>query len=215
MSLALDAVSVRLAARPPLFAPLTLSIRPGEIAVVMGPSGAGKSTLLDAIGGHLSSAFTLSGDIRLHGRRLNDVPAEQRRVGLLFQDAVLFPHLSVGENLAFGLGEHVRGRAARQAAVNGALAHAGLDGLGERDPATLSGGQRARVTLMRTLLAEPLALLIDEPFASLDVALRHEMRAFTFGHIRARGIPALLVTHDADDARDAGGPIIALSPSPA
>jgi putative thiamine transport system ATP-binding protein len=176
----------------------------------MGPSGVGKSTLLDAVGGHLAHGFSSSGQVRLNGRLLDGVPAEARRIGLMFQDAVLFPHLSVGDNLAFGLARHIRGRAARADAVAHALEQAGLSGMERRDPATLSGGQRARIALMRTLLAEPLALLLDEPFSKLDAALRAEMRSFTYRHIRDRGIPALMVTHDPQDAAAAGGPMIHL-----
>lgn len=194
----------------PLFPPLSLRVAGGEVGTIMGPSGVGKSTLLDAIGGHLAAGFTVEGEVILNGRRLDGLPPEARRIGLMFQDAVLFPHLSVGDNLAFGLGPGVRGRAARAAAVTGALDQAGLSGMERRDPATLSGGQRARVALMRTLLAEPLALLLDEPFSKLDATLRDEMRAFTFGHIRDRGIPALMVTHDPQDAEAAGGPVIRL-----
>ncbi|HRK42615.1 MAG TPA: ATP-binding cassette domain-containing protein, partial [Gemmobacter sp.] len=117
---------------------------------------------------------------------------------------------SVGDNLAFGLAQNIRGRAARAAAIAEALEQAGLSGLERRDPATLSGGQRARVALMRTLLAQPLAVLLDEPFSKLDATLRDEMRAFAFRHIRNRGIPALLVTHDPQDAAAAGGPLISL-----
>ena len=211
MTLDLQAVAVAPRGGAPLFPPLSLSVRPGEVATVMGPSGIGKSTLLDAIGGHLAHGFTLSGSVRLDGTDLLPLPPEARRVGLMFQDAVLFPHLSVGANLAFGLARSVRGRAARRAAVEAALERAGLAGLHDRDPATLSGGQRSRAALMRTLLAEPRALLLDEPFSKLDAALRDDLRAFTFDHIRSRNIPALLVTHDAEDARAAGGQVIALA----
>jgi putative thiamine transport system ATP-binding protein len=211
MSLALDTFAVRLAGAAPLFAPLSLTIAPGEIATVMGPSGVGKSTLLDAIAGHLAPAFTLTGRVTLDGRDILALPAEARRVGLVFQDAVLFPHLSVGDNLAFGLASRVRGRAARRDAVEAALSQAGLSGLHDRDPASLSGGQRARAALMRSLLAEPAALLLDEPFSKLDANLRDEIRAFTFAHIRARAIPALMVTHDPADAEAAAGPVIGLT----
>jgi len=170
----------------------------------------GKSTLLDAVGGHLRPGFAQAGAVRLDGRDLAGVPPEARRIGLLFQDALLFPHLSVGDNLAFGLSPCVRGRAARRAAVERALEEAGLGGLGDRDPATLSGGQRARAALIRALLAEPRALLLDEPFARLDGPLREEVRALTF--TRARAIPVLMVTHDEGDARAAGGPVVVLRP---
>ncbi|MDX2485355.1 MAG: ATP-binding cassette domain-containing protein [Pseudodonghicola sp.] len=211
MTLELREVAVAAKEAKPLFPPLTLVVRPGEVATVMGPSGIGKSTLLDAIAGHLTHGFFLSGSIRLDGTDLAPLPAEARRVGLMFQDAVLFPHLSVGDNLAFGLARSVRGRAARRAVVEAALERAGLAGMHDRDPATLSGGQRSRAALMRTLLAEPRALLLDEPFSKLDAALRAEMRAFTFEHIRSRDIPALMVTHDPADAEAANGPLIDLT----
>ncbi len=211
MMLELREVAVVPRGTTPLFPPITLTVRPGEVATVMGPSGIGKSTLLDAIGGHLAHGFTLSGTIRLGDTDLAALPAEARRVGLMFQDAVLFPHLSVGDNLALGLVRSVRGRATRRAAVEAALDRAGLSGMHDRDPATLSGGQRSRAALMRTLLAEPRALLLDEPFSKLDAALRAEMRAFTFEHIRDRAIPALMVTHDLADAGATDGPVIDLT----
>ena len=211
MTLILQDVTVTApGATTPLFAPLRLTVPPGVVATVMGPSGVGKSTLLDLIGGHLARGFRATGRVTLDGRDLQPLPAEARRVGVLFQDAHLFPHLSVGDNLAFGLSAQVRGRAARHAAVDQALARAGLSGMARRDPATLSGGQRARAALMRTLLARPRAILLDEPFSRLDAALRAEIRAFVLDHIRAEGIPALLVTHDPEDARAAAGPIVTL-----
>ncbi len=213
MTLEIRDLSVRLRDQPPLFPPLSLTIAPGQVGTVMGPSGVGKSTLLDAVGGHLAHGFAVLGEVRLNGRSVLALPAEDRRIGLMFQDPALFPHLSVGDNLAFGLGPHIRGRAARAEAVSRALEIAGLAGTERRDPATLSGGQRARAALMRTLLAEPLALLLDEPFSKLDAGLREEMRAFTFAHIRDRAIPALMVTHDPQDAEAAQGPIVQLGPS--
>lgn len=210
MTLEIHDLSVRFHDQPPLFPPLSLIIAQGQVGTVMGPSGVGKSTLLDAVGGHLAHGFAVSGEVRLNNRSVLALPAEDRRIGLMFQDPALFPHLSVGDNLAFGLGAHVRGRAARAGAVSQALEIAGLSGTEKRDPATLSGGQRARAALMRTLLAEPLALLLDEPFSKLDAGLRDEMRAFTFAHIRERAIPALMVTHDPQDAEAAQGPIVQL-----
>ncbi|MEE4119057.1 MAG: ATP-binding cassette domain-containing protein [Paracoccaceae bacterium] len=211
MSLSLAGLAVRFRGGPPLFPPLDLEIAPGQIAAVMGPSGVGKSTLLDAVGGHLARGFACAGRITLNGRDVTEVPPEARRIGLVFQDAGLFPHLSVGDNLAFGLARVVRGRAARRDAVELALAQAGLEGMAARDPATLSGGQRARAALMRALLAEPEALLLDEPFSGLDTERREAMRAFTLEQIRARAIPALIVTHDPADAEAAGGPRLTLS----
>jgi putative thiamine transport system ATP-binding protein len=183
-------------------------VAPGEVLTIMGPSGSGKSTALAAIIGTLSADFTMSGRLVLNGRDVTGLPIQARGIGLLFQDDVLFPHLSVGGNLAFGLPAAVRGRAARRAAVEAALATADLAGFADRDPATLSGGQRARVALMRTLLARPGALLLDEPFARLDADLRGRIRRFVFERTREERLPAILVTHDLEDARDAGGRVV-------
>ena len=210
MMLVLDRLCVAPRGAAPLFPPLSLTVEAGIVAAVMGPSGVGKSTLLDAIGGHLSHDFEATGQVLLNGRDVSLLPPEAREIGVLFQEALLFPHLSVGDNLAFGLGPKLRGRKARREAVEDALAQAGLVGFHDRDPATLSGGQKARATLLRTLLAEPKALLLDEPFSGLNAGLRDEIRRFVFARVAERGIPALLVTHDAADAEAAGGPIVDL-----
>ncbi|MGG7646141.1 ATP-binding cassette domain-containing protein [Rhodovulum sp. YNF3179] len=189
------------------------TVRPGEVLTVMGPSGSGKSTLLSVVTGTVDPAFTVAGGVRVNGRELTGLPPEARRVGLLFQDELLFPHMSVGSNLAFGLNRGVRGRAARRARVEEALAEVGLKGFADRDPATLSGGQKARVALMRVLLSEPDALLLDEPFSRLDPDRRDRVRRLVFDRARAHGLPVLLVTHDAADARAAGGRIIRLESS--
>ncbi|TCP63133.1 putative thiamine transport system ATP-binding protein [Rhodovulum bhavnagarense] len=181
------------------------TVRPGEVLSVMGPSGIGKSTLLAAIMGTLPAGFAMTGRIWLDGREITGLPPEARGVGILFQDSLLFPHLSVAGNLAFALPRHVRGRAERQARVQRALEEIGLSGFGTRDPATLSGGQKARVALMRMLLAEPRALLLDEPFSRLDAQLRGQIRQMVLGRARAGGLPVILVTHDAEDAQAAGG----------
>lgn len=187
---------------------LDLTVEAGSVVTVMGPSGSGKSTLLSWICGTLDPAFRAEGRVQLGQEDITRLPPEARRVGILFQDDLLFPHLSVGGNLAFGLPAAVRGRAVRRARVEAALADADLAGFADRDPATLSGGQRARVALMRTLLAEPRALLLDEPFNRLDADLRDRFRRFVFAH--ARALPTLLVTHDEADAQAAGGPILRL-----
>lgn len=191
-----------------LLAPLDLTIAAGEIATVMGPSGCGKSSLLAFICGTLDPAFAAQGRVLLDGVDVSALPPERRRIGILFQDDLLFPHLSVAENLAFGLPARLRDRAARAARIEAALADAGMSGFGARDPTTLSGGQRARIALLRTLLAEPHALLLDEPFSKLDVALRDRIRIFVFEHARANALPTLLVTHDAGDAAATGGPVL-------
>ena len=187
---------------------LTLSIQGGEVTTIMGASGSGKSTALAAITGTLPPAFRRTGRILLNNQDITETPTRLRNIGLMFQEPVLFPHLSVGGNLAFGLPAHVSSRADRRARIAEALASAGLDGLADRDPATLSGGQKARVALLRTLLAKPKALLLDEPFSRLDADLRAQIRALTFDSARAAGIPTLLVTHDAEDARAAGGAVV-------
>ncbi|WP_027136372.1 ATP-binding cassette domain-containing protein [Geminicoccus roseus] len=198
----------------PLLADFSLAIQPGEVVSVMGASGVGKSTLLAYVAGFIDRrAFEATGRVVLAGRRIDTLPPEQRRLGLLFQDAVLFPHLSVGGNLMFGLPRTLhRSRDERCAAVAQALAEAGLAGFEHRDPATLSGGQRARVALLRTLLAAPHALLLDEPFSKLDSALRAEFRAFVFDHARELRLPTLLVTHDPADMEAAGGRRVHLDP---
>lgn len=184
-------------------------IGPGEVLTVMGPSGVGKSTLLAFITGTLAPDFEATGEVWLDGHEITHAPPHQRRVGILFQDDLLFPHLSVGANLAFGLAQGGSSRD-RLAKVDEALDEVGLKGFADRDPATLSGGQKARVALMRMLLSEPCGLLLDEPFSRLDAALRAQVREMVFDRARARELPVLMVTHDADDARAAGGVIVTL-----
>lgn len=183
-------------------------IAEGEVLTVMGPSGAGKSTLLSLIIGTLGRDFTATGRILLNGHDITDLPPHARRVGILFQDDLLFPHLSVGENLAFGLSPDVKGRAARRTRIETALDEIGLTGFADRDPMTLSGGQKARVALMRMLLSDPCALLLDEAFSRLDTARRDQIRALVFDYARKKGLPTLMVTHDMEDARAAGGQVI-------
>jgi putative thiamine transport system ATP-binding protein len=145
----------------------------------------------------------------LDGVDVTNLAAERRRIGILFQDDLLFPHLSVGDNLAFGLSAAVRGPE-RTARVQDALSEIGLADFATRDPDTLSGGQKARVALMRMLLSEPKALLLDEPFSRLDTDLRAQIRSLVFEHAKARGLPVLMVTHDDQDANAAGGQVIRL-----
>jgi len=185
------------------------AIEPGEVLTLMGPSGVGKSTLLAYITGTLPTAFEATGEVRLHERAITKLPSNERMVGILFQDDLLFPHLSVGQNLAFGLAPG-GSRSERRSKIDQALEDVDLAGFADRDPATLSGGQRARVALMRTLLAGPCALLLDEAFSRLDLALRGQVRDMVFDRARALGLPVLMVTHDADDARAAGGRVVTL-----
>lgn len=185
---------------------LHFNVPPGRILTLMGPSGCGKSSVLGAIAGTLSAvaegaqSLSFRGSVQLDGVDLHNLPTARRGIGLLFQDDLLFAHMSVAENLLFAVppGE----RDLRRAKVVQALEEAGLPGYGESDPATLSGGQRARVALMRALLARPKALLLDEPFGRLDATLRDQFRQFVFEHVRSGGIPVVLVTHDAADIAD-------------
>ena len=202
-------MSVRLPGRV-LIASLSATVPPGDVLTVMGASGSGKSSLLAFIGGFLSPPFSATGEVVLAGRRINALPPHARRVGILFQDDLLFPHLSVAGNLLFGVPAHVASRRQRLQAVEQALADADLEGFANRDPATLSGGQRARVALMRTLLSQPQALLLDEPFGKLDAALRDDFRRFVFAFARRANLPTVLVTHDTADAAATGGPILSL-----
>lgn len=208
-ALRLEAVTLAIGGEV-LLGPLSVSIAPSEIVTVMGASGSGKSSLLAFLTGTLDPAFAAAGRAFLGEVDLTGLPPEKRGIGILFQDDLLFPHLSVGENLAFALPHSVKGRRARRQAVETALGEAGLADFADRDPATLSGGQRARAAVMRTLLAQPRALLLDEPFSKLDAALRARFREFVFDHARARRLPALLVTHDAADALATGGRVIDL-----
>jgi putative thiamine transport system ATP-binding protein len=204
--LVLDRVRISLGAQQLL--DITCSVAPGEILTVMGPSGSGKSSLLAYIGGFLDAAFSAGGRVFIDGANLTALAPEDRHAGILFQDALLFPHMSVAGNLMFAIPSSVRGRAARRALAERALEGVDLAGFGERDPATLSGGQKARVALARVLLAEPRALLLDEPFSKLDAELRGQMRGLVFGKARERGLPVIMVTHDEADAEAAGGEVI-------
>lgn len=180
---------------------LRLEVRNGCIATLMGASGSGKSSVLSAIVGTLGQGLEADCEVRLNGDRVDGLPTHQRHIGLLFQDDLLFAHMTVAENLLFAVpASHSKTK--RLVIVAQALEESGLAGMGQRDPATLSGGQRARVALMRALLAEPQALLLDEPFSKLDTKLREQFRGFVFAHIRKRGIPALLVSHDRLDIAD-------------
>jgi putative thiamine transport system ATP-binding protein len=181
---------------------IALHVQPGEIVTLMGRSGSGKSSLLSYIGGDLSRAFEATGRVVLNGVAQNNLSPERRGIARLFQDDLLFPHMTVGGNLLFAVPRLPKQE--RIGMMRTALQRAELEGFEDRAPHTLSGGQRQRVALMRALLAKPKAILLDEPFSKLDKTLRQQMREYVFGHIKARSIPALLVTHDRDDAPQGG-----------
>ncbi|BBQ52516.1 ABC transporter ATP-binding protein [Aeromonas veronii] len=179
-----------------------LQVAPGEVLTLMGPSGCGKSSLLAALVGVLpaSGPLRLEGDVTLGERRLTHLPPQARRIGMLFQDDLLFDHLTVAENLMFGMPASLKGHRARREKAVATLAQVDLTSQADKLPGALSGGQKARVSLLRALLAEPEALLLDEPFSRLDKPLRAAFRELVFAQIKALAIPAILVTHDEEDA---------------
>jgi putative thiamine transport system ATP-binding protein len=209
MSLKLEEVNLSINGKP-LLKDVTLSIEPGTVSSLMGASGSGKSTLLAFISGTQGHRVRSSGEVVLDGRHVEHLPTEKRKIGILFQDALLFPHLTVGENLGFGLISSLT-REQRHERIQQALNSANLSNAYYKDPATLSGGERNRIALMRTLLAEPEALLLDEPFSRLDDAMKQSFREFVFTRAIERQIPVLMVTHDKQDTSVAkelsGGPV--------
>lgn len=202
MSLKLNNLQILYPDKRPVFEPLTFTVQAANIASLMGPSGCGKSTLLSALSGHLESSFSLSGEVMLNGRDILCLPAHQRRIGLLFQDDLLFPHLNIWQNIALALPESIKGKAARQAKAMEYLAAIELVHLANHMPDQISGGQRARVSLGRLLASEPQAVLLDEPFSKLDESLRDNFRTWVFEQIKARHIPCIMVTHDMTDVPD-------------
>jgi ABC-type sulfate/molybdate transport systems ATPase subunit len=181
------------------------------ITAVMGRSGAGKSTLLATIAGLVrpsAGRIALDGAVLFDGERGVFVPPHRRRVALVFQSLALFPHLSVWENVAYGLSPASR-EARKQRAV-GWLTRARVGHLADRAPATLSGGEAQRVALARALASEPRLLLLDEPFSAVDARLRRELGEELQSLVAAAGIPALLVTHHQEDATSLGSRLLVL-----
>jgi len=192
---------------------LDIALPAGAVHTLMGASGSGKSSLLAAVCGTLAPSMQFMGEVHVMGRRVDNLPTRARRIALLYQDDLLFAHMTVRENLLFAVaaGPH----AAREAQAAQALEEVELTGFAHADPATLSGGQRARAALARALLSQPQALMLDEPFAKLDVALRQRMRALVEGAVARRGISALVVTHDPADILDAQRVTHLAAPEPA
>ena len=200
MFLALENASVRYPRAPAgrrAVEGVSFALVRGEIGALIGPSGCGKTTLLRAVAGLEPLA---AGRVAIDGQTLSDaasgthLAAEARRVGMVFQDYALFPHLSVGDNVAFGIA--AAARAERAERVRRMLELVGLEGAAARAPHELSGGQQQRVALARALAPAPRLLLLDEPFASLDVDLRERLAQEVRAILRASGTTALLVTHD-------------------
>jgi iron(III) transport system ATP-binding protein len=171
-----------------------LRLAEGELLALVGPSGCGKSTLLRSIAG-LDPA---DGTVWLRGTDVSALPAEKRRIGLVFQDHALFPHLRVEQNIVFGVRDLARRERTRL--VGELLELVRLPGIGRRYPHELSGGEQQRVALARAMAPAPSVVLLDEPFASLDASLRDELRSDVVEALRARATSAILVTHDRDEA---------------
>lgn len=176
---------------------VSLAVAPGQVTCLLGPSGCGKSTTLRLIAG---IERLDSGSIRIDGQVVADanfsMPPEKRPVGMVFQDLALFPHMTVADNIAFGMAKSER----RPDQIAMLLERVGLGGYGPKYPHMLSGGEQQRVALSRALAARPKIMLLDEPFSSLDQRLRAEMREFTLDLLRETGTTVVLVTHDPDEA---------------
>jgi molybdate transport system ATP-binding protein len=190
-----------------------IAARNGEVLAVLGPNGAGKSTLLRVLAGLVALE---SGELRLGERALDEpgkgrfVPPQQRRLGVVFQDHRLFPHLRVIDNVAFGLRSRGVGAGPARQAAERWLERVGVADLRRRHPKQLSGGQAQRVALARALACEPDALLMDEPLAALDVQTRATVQADLREHLAAFGGPAIIVTHDPIEALLLAGRIVVL-----
>ena len=176
---------------------VSVAVRPNEIVALLGPSGCGKSTLLRTIAGFVRQS---KGQVRIAGRVVDQLPPGQRNIGIVFQNYALFPHLSVFENVAYGLRARGMSKAALRPRTTSALETVRMGAFGDRMPRQLSGGQQQRVALARALATEPTLILLDEPFAALDKNLRIEMQAEIKRLQRERGLTAILVTHDQDEA---------------
>jgi ABC-type sulfate/molybdate transport systems ATPase subunit len=177
--------------------PLDLEVPGGRVLVVLGPSGAGKSMLLDTVAGFRSPRH---GTVCLDGRDLTGLPPDQRGIGVVFQDAALFPHLSVRDNVGFALALRRQQRGRGGAVIDELLARFGIGHLARRAPGSLSGGERQRVALARALAARPAALLLDEPLSALDQPVREELREVLRTTLHELAVPAIHVTHDRDEA---------------
>lgn len=187
----------------------------GQVLSIMGPSGCGKSTLLNYLSGTLEHDFFATGSIELDGKPIQNLSTIKRKVGILYQSPLLFPHMTNLENLLFALPVNKKmTHKERVAIAMSKLKELGLEDKANALPDVLSGGQQARIALLRALLAEPQYLLLDEPFSKLDPELRQSVRAFTLEQIQKANIPTILVTHDIEDAQGMQSKIISLAESP-
>jgi ABC-type Fe3+/spermidine/putrescine transport system ATPase subunit len=187
---------------------IDLALAPAEIMAVLGPSGSGKSTLLGTIAGVVPAA---GGTVLVDGTDVTHAPIQQRGIGLIFQEPLLFPHLSVRDNVAYGLRRHGLPRADAREQAEDLLAWVDLAGYGSRQPDELSGGQAQRVALARALAPRPAVLLLDEPFSALDLDLRQRLAADVSAALRQAGVAALHVTHDPGEAAAIADRVVTLA----
>ena len=184
----------------PFIKNLNLKINNGNILCVFGKSGVGKSSLINVIAGTTENNLLFDGEIILNGKILNNIAIEKRKIGLLLQDGALFPHLTVEQNIYFGMNRKLKSKE-KLNIINENLKNANMEGFQNRYPHTLSGGQKARIACLRAILSEPKALLLDEPFSSLDPEHRNTFRKFVIDKVKESKIPCLLVTHNETDKK--------------
>ena len=182
----------------PFIKNLNIKVNNGKILTIFGSSGIGKSSLINVIAGVYESNLLFTGDIVLNNKKITNTLPEKRKIGLLLQNGVLFPHLSVEQNLIFGIKKSLTNKE-KYLLINEHLIKANMEGFENRYPNTLSGGQKSRVACLRAILSEPDALLLDEPFSSIDPEQRNSFRLFVVNQIREKKIPCILVTHDESD----------------
>ena len=201
MSLDIQGISKSFGSQAPILREISLTVDNGEFLALLGPSGSGKTTLLSVISGLVQPD---EGRLFLDGEDITDLPAGRRRFGTVFQSYALFRHMTVAENVGFGLRVAPRStrpsRGERAARVAQLLEAVGLADLGDRYPAQLSGGQQQRVAMARALAIKPRLLLLDEPFSALDAQVRLSLRAMVRDLPRKLGVTAILVTHDQAEA---------------
>ncbi len=195
--------------RGSILAGIDLAIAPGEIVAVLGASGSGKSTLLRTIVGTVPA---IAGQVLLDDRDITDLPIHERRIGIVFQEPLLFGHLDVIGNIAYGPRRRGLSRTESTRRASDLLAWVGLADLGNQPVGELSGGQAQRVALARALAAEPVAMLLDEPFSALDAQLRTRLASEVAGWLRDRGVSTLHVTHDLQEARAVADRILSIEP---
>ena len=180
----------------PFIKNLNLKIKNGNILCVYGKSGVGKSSLINVIAGTTEDNLSFEGEIILNGKILNNIPIEKRKIGLLLQEGALFPHLTVEQNIYFGMNRKLKSKE-KLFLIDENLKKANMEGFQKRYPYTLSGGQKARVACLRAVLSEPEVLLLDEPFSSLDPEHRNTFRNFVIDKVKESKIRCLIVNHDA------------------